>query len=78
MNKRLPPDLRGILEASGTPWRLVSGARHFKLFVGGRFVAVLPMGRPAQRVNARTHRNMLASVRRALRPAAGKAMEQTT
>lgn len=52
------------LGASGLEWRVDNGRRHGKLYVAGRFVAVLPRGT----VNDNHHvgKNVLAAVRRTI------------
>jgi len=64
--RRLPDDLQQLLTESGLPWRIELGTRHYKVFVGTRFCAILPRGtqRP-QRVRA--HKNAVAQIRRAIR-----------
>ncbi len=67
LRKHVPDDARQLLEASGVEWEVRSGSRHFKVFVGGRFVAILPHAKPASRIKSRAHQNMLAQIKRAIR-----------
>src|SRR6186713_615117 len=67
LRKHVPRDARQLLEASGVDWEVRSGSRHFKVFVGGRLVAILPHAKPASRVASRAHQNMLAQIKRAIR-----------
>jgi hypothetical protein len=67
LRKHVPRDARQLLEASGVEWEVRSGSRHFKVFVGGRFVAILPHAKPASKIASRAHQNMLAQIKRAIR-----------
>jgi len=69
MRRVLPDEVRELLDASGLPWTVVNGSRHFKVIVNGRFVAILPHSKPTSRVKSRAHLNMLAQLRRAIRSA---------
>lgn len=64
---RLPPELLAELEASGMPWELVPGKKHYKLRVGGRMVGILPLSGKLQTTNKVPLKNTLAQVRRAIR-----------
>ena len=65
----LPSDLRAMLDASGVPWQLKQGGRHVKVYVNGRFVAILPNGgtRSSAENPGRAHLNIRAAIKRAIR-----------
>ena len=60
---RLPEELRQILAASGLPWQITNGRKHFKVMIGDRMVAVLSHGKRLSRADP----NMMASVRRIIK-----------
>lgn len=62
--KRLDPEIRSVLEASGLPWRLEYGKRHTKLYVGGHMIQTFP--RDLQVNNWTAALNARANVRRRL------------
>jgi hypothetical protein len=63
---RLRPDLKELLDASGAPWRLDHGTKHWKLIVNERLAVIIPMKRNPREAY-HSHKNTLAQVRRALR-----------
>jgi hypothetical protein len=66
---RVPDDLQDLLDASGLPWRIDNGKRHYKIMVNERLVGILPKGRNLHRKshNARPRQNTLAQIRRVIR-----------
>jgi len=65
--RRLPSEIEDLLRASGQPWRVDTGSKHFKVIVGGRLAAILPKSLTRHRVKDRSHRNAVAQIRRAIR-----------
>jgi hypothetical protein len=65
--KLLPDEMANALKASGLPWRVATGSRHYKVIVGGKFVAILPKSPTARNYHGPGHRNALANIRRAIR-----------
>lgn len=68
--RQLPNDIARLLRASGRPWELRNGKRHFKLFIDGRMVTILPHARLARcdspGAKTRAHLNLLARIRKAV------------
>ena len=54
------------LEASGLEWHVARGGKHMKLYIQGRMVQTLTR---SARVSWHGDRNVLASIRRAIREA---------
>ncbi len=69
---RLPSELLSELEASGIPWELEKGKKHYKLRVGGRMAGILPLNGRIQTANAGPLKNTIAQVRRVIRDIKGK------
>lgn len=69
---RLPSELLSELEASGIPWELEKGKKHYKLRVGGRMAGILPLNGRIQTTNAVPLKNTIAQVRRAIRDIKGE------
>lgn len=62
----LDPRVRELLDASGRPWSVDCGAKHGKLRLEGRLIAIVPRSlRRAE--DGPAAQNLLACVRRALR-----------
>lgn len=61
MTKRLPPAITKALEATGLPWSIVHGSRHRKIFVAGRFAAIIPTNKIKERDRATL--NVVADIR---------------
>jgi len=66
--RRIPDELKDMLNESGVDWRLEIGTRHMKVMIGGRLAAILPKGKAVNQIgySNRSHKNMLAQVRRAI------------
>jgi len=63
----MPCDVNELLHASGLPWRMETGTRHFKLFVGEKFAAIFPKSPYVRNSTGRAHRNAVAQIRRVIR-----------
>ena len=63
----VPAKVRELLDASGLPWSLERGGRHWKIMVCGRLAGILPMSKPHSRLNSRCEKNMIANIRRRIR-----------
>ena len=61
----VPDDVRKLLDESGVPWEIQGGTKHFKILLGGRMIAIVPLS--GARDKSRSARNFLAGVRRAIR-----------
>jgi hypothetical protein len=69
--KNLVPQItRDELEASGLPWEVVNGGRHFHLRLNGQLVGILPKT-GCRREARRTELAQGSNVRRAIRAANG-------
>jgi len=56
-----------VLIASGLPWRIETGSRHFKVIVNERMAAILPFS-PHNRMNkCHAHLSTMGHVRRAIK-----------
>lgn len=61
---KIPDVVKKELDGLIVPWEIKPGARHHKIFVNGKFCAILPMGRPTQRA-PRADLNIRSQIRRA-------------
>lgn len=61
MTNRLPPMITKALQETGLPWKIVVGTKHRKLFINGRFAAILPISRIHDR--DRANKNVVADIR---------------
>jgi hypothetical protein len=73
MKASVPQLVVDELEASGLPWHVEAGGRHYKLVVADRLAGILPYSGKAQRQECaqRAVLNMRAQVRRVIREAKG-------
>jgi hypothetical protein len=60
---KIPDKLRSVLDETGIPWALESGAKHYKIKLAGKLVGILPHSR--REPEAQDLRNTIAQVRRA-------------
>lgn len=65
MSQRLPPIIKKALEATGLPWNIVYGSKHRKIYLQGRFAAILPSGNIKER--DRGTRNTVSDIRNVAR-----------
>lgn len=65
MKREIIRDIRDIVEPTGAKLEIVTGGRHQKVLINGRFVSILPMN--IKNEGGRGHRNTMAQVRRMLR-----------
>lgn len=63
---KLPPAVRDELDASGLPWSVEIGGKHFRLLVDGQLATIFPRG-TGRDIKSRQGRNLLAHVRRFLK-----------
>jgi hypothetical protein len=61
---KVPKEIQEALDATGLPWEVISGSRHFKIVLAGRMVGIL--GRRCVNVG-RAEANTVAQIRRAAR-----------
>jgi hypothetical protein len=74
---RLPDDLKTLLDASGLPWRIEDGGKHFKIMVCNRLAGILPKGpMSSDPASGRAHANMMKQIRRTIKTEQGQ--ERTT
>jgi hypothetical protein len=62
---KLPRRVRSALEATGLPWSLETGSKHYKIRMNGRFVCIAPFNGGSE--HDRATRNIIAQIRRAAR-----------
>jgi hypothetical protein len=62
--KRVPKQLRAVLDDSGLPWHVENGSKHFLLYVDGHAVTTIPHGHGSDMKYARL--NTLLHVKRHL------------
>lgn len=63
----LPDDLREFLSTTGLPFHVEMGGHHRKIIVGGRLAGILPITDRTSSLNKRSHKNVMAQVRRVVR-----------
>lgn len=61
---RVPKPIKTALDATGLPWSIESGSRHFHIRLDGRLVGILPQGKPG---DGRGLKNTLAQIRRTMK-----------
>lgn len=59
---RLAPVVRDALDATGLPWEIVQGTKHFHIRVCGDLVGILPMGK--MKTNSRQLKNLLSDIQK--------------
>jgi hypothetical protein len=68
---KVPDKLREVLDATGHPWTITSGGKHFKIKLAGRLVAVLPHGKTSDSYK-RSLLNTITQVRKMARELDGE------
>jgi len=63
---KLPERLREALDATGLPWVIELGGKHYKVRLAGRLVSVYPKGK-GHEADKRVLLNTITQVRRAAR-----------
>jgi hypothetical protein len=64
---KIPPKLEEALHKTGLPWEVEYGAKHYKVSMGGKLVAVFPHGKGKWDSDKRAILNTVTQVRRAAR-----------
>lgn len=59
---KLDKNIRGALDATGLPWAVETGSKHYKIRLAGRLVGVFSMGKNTQPSHA-IH-NTVSNIRR--------------
>jgi hypothetical protein len=59
---KVPPLIQEELNASGVPFQIERGSRHFKIFIGGVFCGIFPM--IGKLPNRRAELNVRSQIRR--------------
>lgn len=72
MTSKVPKEIRKLLDASGLPWQVERGGRHFKLRINGRLALVMPMSDAKD--TGMYKRNAVAQVKRFIRGQLGTAV----
>ena len=62
--KKVPKDVRALLNDSGRSWRIENGSRHFLLYIDDQRVTIIPHGHGSDMKYARL--NTLGHVKRFL------------
>jgi len=63
----MPGEIYELLDASRLPWRMETGTRHFKLFIGEKFAAIFPKSPYVRNGTGRSHKNAVAQIRRVIK-----------
>jgi hypothetical protein len=63
---RLPKEVTRTLDATGLPWHVEGGSKHYKIIMADRIVGVYPQG-TIKESNGAAMRNMVARTRRTAR-----------
>ena len=62
--RNLPREIEQELDATGLPWEITLGRKHYQVRLGGKLVGILPRG-PLKESNHRAIKNLRAHIRRA-------------
>lgn len=62
---KLHRHIKIALDATGLPWSLDRGGRHYKIVLNGRLIGIIPYGKGTE--NDRATRNIIAQIRRTVR-----------
>lgn len=62
---RVPDLIQEELDMCDVPWKIVSGRKHHKIFIGSRLAGILPHG-VLQQADKRSTLNVRAQIRRAI------------
>jgi hypothetical protein len=63
---RLDAKIKQALNATGIPWEIETGSKHFKVRLGGRLVGVYPHGKKTE-ASQHANANLLANIKRLAR-----------
>lgn len=61
---RIPSDVADALNATGLPWAIETGSKHYQVRLSGYLVGVLPKGTPKDR-HQRATKNLVSNIRNA-------------
>jgi hypothetical protein len=62
MTHRISDHFKKVLDDTGLPWEIVQGTKHKKLYLAGRYIGTIPIGRKSSL--GRATRNVEAQIRR--------------
>ncbi len=63
---KIDPKVKQALEATGLPWYVETGTKHYKIRLNGKLVGVFPQGKKTE-ASPRANINVIANIRRAAR-----------
>jgi hypothetical protein len=61
---RIPADVADALDATGFPWSIETGSKHYHVRLSGYLVGVLPKGNTKDR-HQRSTKNLISNIRNA-------------
>ena len=67
MTITMPTDMRRLLDESDVKWWVETGSRHYRLFVEGECVTILPKSKKVRNSTWRAHMNAMSHIKRAIR-----------
>lgn len=63
---RIPPNVADALQATGLPWTIETGSKHYHVRLAGYLVGVLPKGNTRDR-HQRSTKNLISNIRNTTR-----------
>lgn len=63
---KLNVKVKQALNATGIPWEIETGSKHFKVRLGGRLVGIYPQGKKTE-ASQHANANLLANIKRLAR-----------
>jgi hypothetical protein len=69
MRRELAKQMEALLAATGRPWEIVKGTKHYKIFLAGKMIAVGSVGSSTQR----DPRQLQSAINRRMRELSGEA-----